>query len=169
MSSYNLQTTSVHFWDRFWLNRLYEALYPPYHAFGSISDLALSTIPEAVKALSIVKDWVRTLVYKREISPATNFLTDVMRTTTLALTFDRSQASYLRNAAYFRAPTPHMYIRRGGCPILPELLGVMSGSYTWSLSAGFVFVEQVMFSVHPCVCFDFFFLGTLSHNNYLST
>ncbi|SJL05399.1 uncharacterized protein ARMOST_08766 [Armillaria ostoyae] len=42
---------------KFWLNRLYEALYPPHHVFGSVSDLALSTIPEATKALNVVKDW----------------------------------------------------------------------------------------------------------------
>ncbi|SJL05051.1 uncharacterized protein ARMOST_08423 [Armillaria ostoyae] len=34
---------------KFWLNRLYEALYPPHHVFGSVSDIALSTIPEATK------------------------------------------------------------------------------------------------------------------------
>ncbi len=108
---------------------------------GSISDLALSTIPEAAKALNVVKDWVRTLVYGRAFLPHTNFLTDVMRATTLAFMFDRSQADYLRNAAYFSIRTPPMYFRRGGSPILPELLGAMSGTNTWSLSAGFAFVE----------------------------
>ncbi|KAK0444957.1 uncharacterized protein EV420DRAFT_1721599 [Desarmillaria tabescens] len=129
---------------KFWLNRLYEALYPPHHVFGSISDLALSTIPEATKALNVVKDWVRTLVYGRAFLPYTTFLTDVMRATTLAFMFDRSQAVYLRNAAYFSIRTPPAYIRRGGSPILPELLGAMSGTYTWSLAAGFAFVEQVL-------------------------
>ncbi|KAK0198135.1 hypothetical protein F5146DRAFT_995722 [Armillaria mellea] len=110
---------------KFWLNRLYEALYPPHHVLGSISDLTLSTIPEAAKALNVVKDWVRTLVYGRAFLPHTNFLTDVMRATTFAFMFDRSQADYLRNAAYFSIRTPPMYFRLGGSPILPELLGVL--------------------------------------------
>ncbi|KAK0506408.1 hypothetical protein EDD18DRAFT_1455735 [Armillaria luteobubalina] len=130
---------------KFWLNRLYEALYPPHHVLGSISDLTLSAIPEAAKALNVVKDWVRTLVYGRAFLPHMTFLTDVMRATTLAFMFDRSQASnYLGNAAYFSIHTPPMYFRRGGPPILPELLGAMSGTNTWSLAAGFAFVEHVI-------------------------
>ncbi|KAG7450801.1 uncharacterized protein BT62DRAFT_928080 [Guyanagaster necrorhizus] len=129
---------------KFWLNRLYEALYPPHHVFGSISDLSLSTIPEAAKAMNVVKDWVRTLMYGRAFLPYTSFLTDVMRATTLAFMFDRSQAGYLRNAAYFSIHPPLIYIRRGGSPILPELLGAMSGTHTWSLAAGFAFVEHVI-------------------------
>ncbi|PBK59143.1 hypothetical protein ARMSODRAFT_1027641 [Armillaria solidipes] len=129
---------------KFWLNRLYEALHPPYHIFGSISHLALSTIPEAPKALNVVRDWVRTLVYGREYHPRTNFLTDVMRTATLAFTFDRSQAVYLRNAAYFRIPPPFMYIRQDNYLILHDLLNSMSGAQPWSLTAGFLFVEHVV-------------------------
>ncbi|PBK77543.1 hypothetical protein ARMSODRAFT_949477 [Armillaria solidipes] len=129
---------------KFWLNRLYEALYPPHHVFGSVSDLALSTIPEATKALNVVKDWVRTHMYGRAFLPYTTFLTDVIRATTLAFMFDRSQAIYLRNAAYFSIRTPLTYIRRGGSSVLPELLGAMSGTYTWSLSAGFAFIEHVI-------------------------
>ncbi len=146
--SHNVLTLSVHFWYRFWLNRLYEALYPPHHVFGSVSDLALSTIPEATKALNVVKDWVRTHMYGRSFLPYTTFLTDVIRATTLAFMFDRSHAFYLRNAAYFSIRPPPMYIRRGGFSILPELLDAMSGTYTWSLSAGFAFIEQVLFSIH---------------------
>ncbi|PBK79680.1 hypothetical protein ARMGADRAFT_118281 [Armillaria gallica] len=129
---------------KFWLHRLYEALHPPYPIFGSISHLALSTIPEAPKALNVVRDWVRTLVYGREYHPRTNFLMDVMRTATLAFTFDRSQSSYLRDAAYFRFPPPYIYIRRGSHLILHELLYSMSGARTWSLTAGFRFVEHVV-------------------------
>ncbi|KAK0440419.1 uncharacterized protein EV420DRAFT_1650550 [Desarmillaria tabescens] len=129
---------------KFWINRLYEALYPPHHMFGSISHLALSTIPEAPKALNVVKDWVRTLVYGREYHPWTNFLTDVMRTAALALAIDRSQADYLRNAAYFRIYPPFMYIRQGDRLILHDLLDSMSGHQTWSLSAGFRFFEHVV-------------------------
>ncbi|KAK0478174.1 hypothetical protein IW261DRAFT_1482258 [Armillaria novae-zelandiae] len=134
---------------KFWLNRLYEALYPPHHVLGSISDLTLSTIPEAAKALNVVKDWVRTLVYGRAFFPHVTFLTNVMQATTLAFMFDRSQAYYLRNAAYFSIHTPSMYFRRGGSPILPELLGAMSGTETWSLSAGFAFVEHVIMRQLP--------------------
>ncbi|KAK0207964.1 hypothetical protein DFS33DRAFT_396866 [Desarmillaria ectypa] len=128
---------------KFWLNRLCEALHPPHHMFGSISHLALSTIPEAAKALNVVKDWVRTLVYGRAYHPQMSFLTDVMRTTTLALMFDRNQAGYLKNAAYFSIHTPSMYIRRGGSSIVSELLRAMSGTESWSLSAGFAFIEKV--------------------------
>ncbi|KAK0443136.1 uncharacterized protein EV420DRAFT_1649415 [Desarmillaria tabescens] len=130
---------------KFWLNRLCDALHPPHPKFGSISHLALSTIPEAQKALNVVKDWVRTVVYDRKCHPKTNFLADVMRTATLAFTFDRSQASYLRNAAYFREKyPPSTYIRRGNVFIPRDLLNSMSGSQIWSLTAGFLFVEHVV-------------------------
>ncbi|SJL05199.1 uncharacterized protein ARMOST_08565 [Armillaria ostoyae] len=128
---------------KFWLNRLYEALHPP-QMFGSISHLALSTIHEAPKALNVVRDWVRTLVYGREYHPRTNFLMDVMRTATLAFTFDRSQSIYLRNAAYFRKPPPSVYICQGRHLILHAFLYSMSGARTWSLTAGFLFVEHVV-------------------------
>ncbi|KAK0506583.1 hypothetical protein EDD18DRAFT_36674 [Armillaria luteobubalina] len=129
---------------KFWLNRLYEALYPPHHMFGSISHLVLSSIPEAPKALNVVRDWVRAVVYGREYHPWTPFLTDVMRMTSLTLTFDRSQAGYLRNAAYFRIPPPFVYIRRDNHLILNDLLNSILGSQTWSLTAGFRFFEHVV-------------------------
>ncbi|KAK0506460.1 hypothetical protein EDD18DRAFT_1455776 [Armillaria luteobubalina] len=130
---------------KFWIHRLCNALHPPHHMFGSSSHLALSTVPEATKGLNIVKDWMRTFVYRQEFLPDIAFLTDVIRTTTLAFMFDRSEADdYLKHAAYFSMRTPPMYIRRGGSSILPELLAAMSGTYTWSLTAGFVFVEQVL-------------------------
>ncbi|KAK0245332.1 hypothetical protein EDD85DRAFT_895697 [Armillaria nabsnona] len=135
---------------KFWLHRLCDALHPPHHMFGSISHLALSTIPEAPKALNVVKEWVRTLIYRREFLPDMAFLTDVIRATTLAFMFDRSEADdYLKHAAYFSMRTPPMYIRRGGSSILPELLAAMSGTYTWSLTAGFVFVEHVIMRKLP--------------------
>ncbi|KAG7450840.1 uncharacterized protein BT62DRAFT_1001654 [Guyanagaster necrorhizus] len=140
----NAHADVEHRGTKFWLNRLYEALYPPHHMFGSISHLALSTIPEAPKALKIVKYWVRTLVYGQTYHPQTTFLMDVMRTATLALTFDRSQAYYLRNAAYHNIRPPSVYIRRGDGLILHDLLSSMSGDRAWSLTAGFRFVEHVV-------------------------
>ncbi|KAK0475067.1 hypothetical protein IW261DRAFT_1495269 [Armillaria novae-zelandiae] len=135
---------------KFWLHRLCDALHPPHHIFGSISHLALSTIPEAAKGLDVVKDWVRTLVYRQEFLPDVAFLTDVIRATTLAFMIDRSEADdYLKHAAYFSMRTPPMYIRRGDSSVLPELLAAMSGTYTWSLTAGFVFVEHVIMRQLP--------------------
>ncbi|PBK60035.1 hypothetical protein ARMSODRAFT_898604 [Armillaria solidipes] len=132
----------------FWLNRLYEALHPPHPNFGSISHLALSTIPEAQKALNVVRDWVRTLTYGRNYLPQEYFLTDVMRIATFAFTFDRNQTGYLKNAAFFRTAPPFIYIRQGNRGghfiILRDLLNSMAGSQTWSLMAGFHFVEHVV-------------------------
>ncbi|KAK0197996.1 hypothetical protein F5146DRAFT_1130943 [Armillaria mellea] len=76
------------FWYRFWLDRLYEAVHPPHRVFGSISDLDLSTIPEAARAGNVVKDWVRTLTYRRAFCPNATNRMDAMRATTLALIFD---------------------------------------------------------------------------------
>ncbi|PBK60033.1 hypothetical protein ARMSODRAFT_966416 [Armillaria solidipes] len=130
--------------SEFWLNRLSDALHPPDCIFGSISYLALSTIPEALKALDIVGDWVRTLVYGREYLLQTYFIPEVMRTATLALMFDRSQSGHLRNTPYFsETRTPPAYIRqRDG--FLHNLLSSMSGDQTWSLTAGCLFVERVV-------------------------
>ncbi len=126
---------------RFWLNRLSNALHPPDRVLGSISHLALSTIPEALKALDFVGDWVRTLVYGQEYLPQTCFGPEVMRTATLALMFDRSQAGHLRNTPYFSATrSPPAYTRQGD-GFIHNLLSSMSGDQTWSLTAGCLFVE----------------------------
>ncbi|KAK0207600.1 hypothetical protein IW262DRAFT_1469183 [Armillaria fumosa] len=130
--------------SEFWLHRLSDALHPPDCIFGSISHLALSTIPEALKALDIVGDWVRTLVYSQEYLPQTYFVPEVMRTATLALMYDRSQAGHLRNTPYFSTTrSPPAYIRqRDG--FVHNLLSSMSGDQTWSLTAGCLFVERVV-------------------------
>ncbi|KAG7450850.1 uncharacterized protein BT62DRAFT_1001665 [Guyanagaster necrorhizus] len=112
----------------FWLNRLCDALYPPHHMFGSISYLVLSTIPEAPRALDIM-----------------TFVPDVIRTATIALMFDRSQAGYLRNPAYISAKhPPSNYVRQNNGIAIHNLLSSMSGDQTWSLTAGFLFVELVV-------------------------
>ncbi|KAK0207928.1 hypothetical protein DFS33DRAFT_393620 [Desarmillaria ectypa] len=129
----------------FWLSRLCDALHPPSRIFGSISDLALSTIPEASKALDVVRDWIRTLVYGREYLPQVDLAPDVMRTASLALMFDRSQAGHLRNTPHSRAKhPPSTYIRRGNGFVLYNLLSSMSGDQTWSLTTGFLFVEHIV-------------------------
>ncbi len=68
-----------------------------------------------------------------------------MRIATFAFTFDRNQAGYLKNAAYFRTAPPFIYIRQGNrgghFNIIRDLLNSMAGSQTWSLMAGFHFVE----------------------------
>ncbi|KAK0245294.1 hypothetical protein EDD85DRAFT_13428 [Armillaria nabsnona] len=126
-----LQSLTGENFSHFWLDRLYEAVHPLYHVFGSISDLDLSTIPEAARAVNVVKDWVRTLTYRRAFYPNTTYRMVVMRATTLALIFDQSQADYLGNVAYLNARTPPMYIRRSGSSILPDPLAATSGTYPW--------------------------------------
>ncbi|KAK0245331.1 hypothetical protein EDD85DRAFT_800629 [Armillaria nabsnona] len=130
--------------SEFWLKRLSNALHPPDRIFGSISHLALSTIPEALKALDFVGDWVRTLVYGQEYLPQTCFVPEVMRTATLALMFDRSQAGHLRNTPYFSATRPPPAYTRQEDGFVHKLLSSMSGDQTWSLTAGCLFVERVV-------------------------
>ncbi|KAK0444909.1 uncharacterized protein EV420DRAFT_1721414 [Desarmillaria tabescens] len=144
---------------KFWLSRLCDALHPPDRVFGSISDLALSTIPEAPKALDVVRDWIQILVYGREYLPPIQLSPDVMRTALLALMFDRSQAGHLRNTPYSSAKhPPSMYIRRRNGFVLHNLLSSMSGDQTWSLTAGCLFVERIIkqrFHINIGVVCDF--------------
>ncbi|KAK0198014.1 hypothetical protein F5146DRAFT_1130958 [Armillaria mellea] len=131
--------------SEFWLNRLCNALHPLHPIFGSISHLVLSTIPEAPKALDIVGDWLRTLVYGQEYLPTTDFIPEMMQTAILALMYDRSQAGHLRNTPYFSAThPPPAYIRQGSGFALHNLLSSMSGDQRWSLTAGCLFVELIV-------------------------
>ncbi|KAK0506463.1 hypothetical protein EDD18DRAFT_32642 [Armillaria luteobubalina] len=130
--------------SEFWLHRLSDALHPPDCIFGSISHLALSTIPEASKALDVVGDWVQTLVYGQEHLPQTYFVPEVMQTATLAHMYDRSQAGHLRDTPYFSTTrSPPAYIRQRDS-FVHNLLSSMSGDQTWSLTAGCLFVERVV-------------------------
>ncbi|KAF9033219.1 hypothetical protein BDZ89DRAFT_983953 [Hymenopellis radicata] len=130
--------------QKYWISQLYNALYPPHHSLGSISDLDVSKIPEAEKGFNVVRHWVQSLAFTQQIRPHTTFLTDVMQVASLAYAFDRHRVEstkYLQQAPYWSTePMPRRYYKFGNF-IVPELLLSISGS---SLGGGSMVVTHIV-------------------------
>ncbi|KAG1764093.1 hypothetical protein EV702DRAFT_1283367 [Suillus placidus] len=84
---------------RYWLEHLYEALAPPLFIQGSFADLDLTLIPHGLAGLRVVKNWMRESFYSLNPSKSPQFLTTLMRITSLSFAFDRKDApAYIAQA-----------------------------------------------------------------------
>lgn len=135
----------------FWLSSLYHTLYPPHPKLGVATSLNLASIPEAVKAIQIAKDWIRHLLYI--ISPWTyerkHFLTDTTELIALAFAFDRHGAQeYIPRAGFFsdprQWPADLMRGRNKDRYILHDLYDSFKASESVSVAAGVVFLQSIV-------------------------
>ena len=79
--------------DRYWLDRLYEALNPYFYVYGCRANLQLSLIPGAERALVVVKDWVRHMIYTNDpYKYSITFLTTFLRSAILSFNHDGKEA-----------------------------------------------------------------------------
>jgi len=83
-----------------WIDHLYDALNPPLFIQGSLADLDLTLIPHASVGLRVVKNWIRESFYKLDpFKSPSQFLTPLMRITSLSFTLDRNDApAYIAQA-----------------------------------------------------------------------
>ncbi|KAJ3997585.1 hypothetical protein F5050DRAFT_1750599 [Lentinula boryana] len=127
-SVYPYSSGTMVFQRSFWLNRLYDAIFPSSHTLGTLAVAQFQHITEFPKAMKIIQEWIRDSVYKRVFTPINTFLTDLMRLGTLAMIFDRPFAlsqSLLHRGKYNFLTPPQIFERRGGAQIIHELIGLV--------------------------------------------
>ena len=131
---------------RFWLDRLYESLHPPWHVLGDITML-LANDNFSRAALKIVRIWVEGFAYALDYYPQKAFLTELLRVTDFGLSLDPHAAhTYLHQGKYRTTKIPREYIRKGDGYIVKELIETAEGHVPWSLNAGMLCISYVF----PC-------------------
>jgi hypothetical protein len=127
---------------RVWLTRLYETLHPPHHSFGDCSSLN-NTLSGLQTEITIVKDWIRSLIHALNFLPITDFLSDLSREAILGLFFDFKEAGkYLfRGTPYLGGSPPLRYLLHQDRDsdygyIVPRLISALQGTKRWALTAG---------------------------------
>ncbi|KAJ6573853.1 hypothetical protein DFH09DRAFT_1311930 [Mycena vulgaris] len=129
---------------RYWISRLYSALYPSFYCLGSASSLDLSLIPEAEAGFQVVKEWVRGWVYEFNFMPPMKFLSNLAQVSRLSFQFDRKDAmSYLTQSPFMRMK-PAIYMRSGNSYVVSEFLSSVEGNEQTCISAGVLFVRHVI-------------------------
>ncbi|KAG6863622.1 hypothetical protein C0991_004590 [Blastosporella zonata] len=137
-----------------YLCQFYEAVNPPFYYLGTHSQLNPDLIPEYGKGIHVLKEWLRDAAYVLDFNPRMHFLTNLLRISNLALTFDQRDAlTYLRNAPCLSSTSAvRPYLRApGGDFMLGELMVSLEGSKYWSIAAGvlsFGFVFSRSFLLH---------------------
>ena len=88
-----------------WISRLYEALHPPVYLLGSFAQFSPSRIPDYARYLERLKVWIRELVYDLSSFSPQFFITDLLSSLDLSLTFDRPEFNnYIHRAKFLQFP-----------------------------------------------------------------
>ncbi|KAI0079047.1 hypothetical protein K474DRAFT_723989 [Panus rudis PR-1116 ss-1] len=144
---------------RFWLTALHQALFPPHNMFGSIINLDTSRIPEYQKAVQIVKDWIKDILFNLRPNHE-RFLTALIEAATLAYAFDRAAApEYISRVPCVGdvSKRPAELLRVDGRYVVHDLLDALDGTTISSISAGFLALRHIC--EHQC----FFDLSLFCH------
>ena len=138
-------------YQRAWLRRLYEALFPQHFRFGSIHVLAPDLLPELPRARTIITVWVRDFLNRCLPShkPAFAFLTNLMRAMSLAMIFDHNAASSnLHLIPSYNVPAPERpwHLVRQEIYVVHDLVSLMQYNSKYSLSKGVLALKYVSIS-----------------------
>ncbi|KAJ7725516.1 hypothetical protein DFH07DRAFT_853912 [Mycena maculata] len=135
--------------QRYWISRLYSALYPSFYRLGSASSLDLSYIPEAEAAFQVVKEWSRRWIYGFEFIPLMKFLSNLAQVARLSFQLDTKDAMSYLTQSPFIGIKPTIYLRRGGNYVVTEFLLSLQGKEETCISAGVLFVQHIVLSSLP--------------------
>ncbi|KAG6332615.1 hypothetical protein ID866_6474 [Astraeus odoratus] len=120
-----------------WVEYLYEAFFPPFHAQGTIADLDWSSIPEASDGIRVMKNWVRGAIYSLDSRHMRQFFTEILRLTRLSFTFDEHDAmKYVTQANGIRYFRRKELFRNGDRYILDDHIISVEATQWSSISAG---------------------------------
>jgi hypothetical protein len=129
---------------RLWLSKLYEAIFPPYFALGSPCLWDKELLPETPKAINVVQDWLRELVYT--INPfsrpqLTRFLAFFMQANALSKILGQEAfQEYIWRARCMVDLRPRGYIRSyQGHYILNDCVEMTLGRQPASVAQGVLF------------------------------
>ena len=134
--------------ERYWINRLYETLNPPVYYIGTLANLDVTLIPEAQRAIEVVKGWSRDFLYSpHRWDPM--LLTTVYQTTNLCFFLDKLNAhQYIHGAPVFNVfGSRQEYCRsligdnQTSAPVVLELARSLQGTDDVFIEAGVVFVK----------------------------
>jgi len=128
---------------RDWLNYLYEALNPPFFIQGSLADLDMSQMPFRTDGMKVVKTWIRDSFYSLDpFYKQPQFLTTLMRITSLSFAFDRNDApGYISRAKCVVHSRPIEFLRKEDRRYMVEdLLGSYLGARRSSISSGILYL-----------------------------
>ena len=125
------------------LDRLYEVLNPPFNSLGSQAILDLGTFPEADTVFDVVKDWARHLVYTANSwNQPTTFMTTFLRAGMLGFSLDSRNASeYMYHARCITFKPPSLFVQYQGRNVVTDLVVALHNTKSWSIQAGFGFVQ----------------------------
>ncbi|KAF9014907.1 hypothetical protein BDQ17DRAFT_1418043 [Cyathus striatus] len=137
--------------QKYWIEKLHQTLYPSLYCLGSISNLNTSNIPEAQKAIRVVRRWVQQLVYF-PFHLTRDLVTTVYRLATLGMLFDKSNApTYLERAPilneflvkeiFLRAEKGRVDKKRQSPCIMHELVESLQAKREAFISMGILFVR----------------------------
>ncbi|KAG1841503.1 hypothetical protein F4604DRAFT_1961164 [Suillus subluteus] len=131
---------------RDWLEHLYEALTPPLFIQGSFADLDLTLIPHGLAGLGVMKNWIRESFYRLNPSTSPQFLTTLMRITSLGFTFDRNDApAYIAQAKCLTKNRSIKLLRKPDNHYLViDILNSYRGATPSSISSGILFLQYVL-------------------------
>ncbi|KAL1741953.1 hypothetical protein HDZ31DRAFT_44303 [Schizophyllum fasciatum] len=135
-------------YQEYWINKLYETLFPPIFTLGTTVSLRNALIPDATKHFQIVKYWCQDVLRSQPRAPRDEqILTTVLRAAHLSYIFDKGDAPrYLKSAPalrYFYTRGMENYFVSGQC-IIPYMLSALEGDANHFLNAGVAFLRQVM-------------------------
>ena len=129
---------------RFWLSRLYHALFPAHVKAGSWLDLDIQLIPEAERGLAVVREWLHEFLYTASFKGIGHhsFLTNLAYVITLDIFLAKdSAATYFNRAACIVGEKPHIYLRNVDRYIIQDLRDFLCYDGTTALSAGVLFIK----------------------------
>jgi hypothetical protein len=127
---------------------LYEAFNAPVHKLGSRGNLVLAHIPEASQGLHALREAIREVSVRLSPHSAsgldTDFLSDVMRASTLAYDFNRQgDLLYLPQCKFIRAIEHRhpIFVTENGTYVVNAFMQSLQGDAYSSLWAGAKYLE----------------------------
>ena len=95
-----------------WISQLYEVLHPPVYLLGSLAQFNPSLIPNHARCLERLKVWIRELVYDLSSFPPQFFITNLLSSLDLSLTFDKPEFNnYINRARFLQFRPIPIYLR----------------------------------------------------------
>jgi len=129
--------------SRYWLIKLYEALIPSCHFFGSTFTVISNVATALPKAMSTVLEWARTMSFDLPFCPRFMFLTFAMQIADFAFAFDEGHPElYIDRPPFTVSHCPSPYSNGlYGNNVLQEMLKGLNLGGPSSLIMGMSFIQ----------------------------
>ncbi|KAG1809265.1 hypothetical protein EV424DRAFT_1328374 [Suillus variegatus] len=131
---------------RNWLKHLYEAINPPFFIQGSPAELDMNLMPLRADGMKVVKLWIRESFYSLDpFHTQAEFLTALMRITSLSFAFDRNDAPvYIRQAKCTISGPLELFRKGDNRYMVQDLLSSYQGATRSSISSGILYLLHVL-------------------------